>query len=254
MLWTLLLVGHALSGSAPVPALLEEEARAAALVAGAGSLAAALLRARRGWPCAKGAERAEVGLGIAAVVLAGIALGAEADRRLWPLPTHPRETEVEVEGIVLDTAGIDARAPSVPFEIRRVRVGDADTTCAARVTLRWAPDDPSPGWITPGLWLRLAGAFRPPEDARNFGVSPPGRWAERAGFAGTIRVEPGSILAPADPPVRGATWDASLRDRAARALARRSCEPVAALARGMLIGDRSGIGADVRNAFRDGGT
>jgi competence protein ComEC len=255
LLWTLLLVGHALSAGAPVPALLEETAHTAALVAGAGSLAAALLRERpHGWFSAKSAWRAEVALGIIAMLLAGAALGAEADRRLWPLPVHPRETEVEVEGIVLDAAAIDARAPSALFEIRRLRVGGVDTTCSARVTLRWAAEDPSPGWITPGLWLRLVGSFRPPEDARNFGVSAPGRWAERAGLAGTIRVRPGSIVAPADPPVRGATWDAYLRDRAARAFGRRACEPVAALARGMLIGDRSGIGADVRNAFRDGGT
>ena len=254
-LWTLLLVGHALSTGAPVPALLEEPARSAALVLGAGSLGVALLGARsRAWMSRASAMRAELLLGTTALVFAGMALGAEADRRLWPLPVHPREVDVVVEGIVLDTAAIDARAASVLFEVRCLRVGDADTTCSARVTLRWGPDDPAPGWITPGLWLRLAGAFRPPEDARNFGVSPPGRWAERAGLAGVIRVDPRSIVAPAEPPVRGATWDGYLRDRAARAFARRACEPVAALARGMLIGDRSGIGPDMRSAFRDGGT
>ena len=59
LLWTLLLVGHGLSAGAPVPALLEETAHTAALVAGAGSLAAAFLRERpHGWPSAKSAQAA----------------------------------------------------------------------------------------------------------------------------------------------------------------------------------------------------
>ena len=252
-LWVLLLAGHVAAAAAPVPALLEAPARLAAVLTWA--LSSLVWRFGARLPLAPATTgKLESALGFAALIFSGVSLGAEADRRQWPLPVHPRETRVVVEGIVLDATAVDARSPSVPFEVHRVRVGEAEATCRARVTLRWMPDDPAPGWVLPGQWLRLAGAYRPPEDARNFGGSAPGRWAERAGLSGTIRVDARGVVAPAEPPKRGARWDAFVRDSAARAFARRTSQPVAALARGMLLGDRSGIGPDVRNAFRDGGT
>jgi hypothetical protein len=176
----LILAGHFLSSFAALPALLDPDARHWALVAGAASLALAAVAPLSG---RLGAARAlvslEAPLGMVAVLLAGVALGAEADGAAWPLPVHPAERAIEIEGLVLDTTGADASPGSVLLEVRRARVGDAEAPCRARVTLRWREDAIPPRWMLPGLWLRLSGTFRPPEDARNFGADAPGRWLER---------------------------------------------------------------------------
>lgn len=255
VLWALLVLGHALALVDPVPALVETPARTLAIVLGVLSLAMgprsvyAPRTRSRAWR-----ERVETVSGTLAVILAGAALGAEADRAAWPLPVHPRETNVVLEGIVIDTTPIDAEPPSVIFEARRVRVGSAESTCRARLPLTWSDATIPPGWIVPGLWLRVAGAYRPPEDARNPGTSAPGRSLELLGLAGRVRVDPLSITAPPTPETRGAGFGAWLRDRIARDVAASVSRPVASLTRGMLLGDRSGIAPALRDAFRDGGT
>ena len=255
-LWTCVVAGHMLSILAPFPSHLEVPARAFALTLGAMSLSVGVWRERR--PAfgrrASAREWVETVLGVSAAVMAGVALGAEADRAAWPLPVHPRETELVVEGIVLDTASIDATPPAVLFLARRVRVGDEERDTTARLTLRWHDDAVPPRWIVPGLWLRVEGRYRPPEDARNPGQSAPGRWLERLGIAGTVAVDPLSVGAPPDPPERGGSPGALLRDRIARLFASELSPPTGALARGMLLGDRSGISPAVQDAFRDGGT
>ncbi|HEX3113338.1 MAG TPA: ComEC/Rec2 family competence protein, partial [Candidatus Eisenbacteria bacterium] len=251
VLWFLIALGHGASTCAPVPARIEEPALVAALACGALSLA-------MGWRSHpyRAAWRAslEAALGAASLIAAGVTLGAEADSLSWPLPVHPGETPVLIEGRVLDTTATDAEFPSLVVEARRVRVGDREAACRAKLTVRWRDDAIPPRWVLPGLWLRLRGDFRPPEDARNPGSSAPGRALERLGLAGTVTIDPLSIEAPADPPERGADPGAILRDRLARAFAGSLSRPVAALARGMLLGDRSGIAPAIQHSFRDGGT
>lgn len=256
LVWTLLVAGHLASTLDPFPPRLEASARVLALAFGASSLAVGGWRARSGVLGSRALSwgRCEALLGIAACLLAGAALGAEADRAAWPLPVHPRETAMVLEGKVLDTASIDAVPPAVLFEARRVRVGETVRATRARLTLRWHDDAVPPGWIVPGLWLRVEGTYRPPEDARNPGQSAPGRWLERLGIAGTVAVDPLSISAPTDPPERGGSPGALVRDRVARLFASDLSHPVAAVARGMLLGDRSGISPALQGAFRDGGT
>src|SRR6266850_1255581 len=255
-LWLPICAGHLASSLAPVPALLECGSRALAIGAGAVSLAAAAalrLRSRIG-PGPPGARRAEAAAGWVSLLLAGMALGAESDRATWPLPVHPPEIVVALEGRVLDTAAIDAEPPAVLYEARRVRVGEAEAECRARLLLRWRDSTIAPRWIVPGLWLRMSGGYRPPEDARNPGGTAPGRWLTGLGIAGTVSVDPLSLSAPADPPERGGSFGGIVRDRVARQLAAAVSPPVAALARGMLLGDRSGISAAMRDSFREGGT
>src|SRR6266850_1808801 len=240
-LWLPICAGHLASSLAPVPALLECGSRALAIGAGAVSLAAAAalrLRSRIGLG-PPGARRAEAAAGWVSLLLAGMALGAESDRATWPLPVHPAEVVVSLEGRVLDTAAIDAEPPAVLYEARRVRVGEVEAECRARLLLRWRDSTIAPRWIVPGLWLRLSGAYRPPEDARNPGGVAPGRWLTGLGIAGTISVDPLSLSAPADPPERGGGFGAIVRDRVARQLAAAVSPPVAALARGMLLGGRA---------------
>ncbi len=254
-LWLLLCAGHLGSSLAPVPALLESRARALAVGAGALSLAVAAVRSRR--PRIGSGARAsivEAAAGWGSLLLAGVALGGESDRAAWPLPVHPSEVGVVLEGRVLDTAAIDAEPPTVLFEARRVRVGEVEEPCRATLLLRWRDETIPPRWLLPGLWLRMSGSYRPPEDARNPGGTPPGRWLTGLGIAGTVAVDPLSLSAPADPPERGSDLGAIVRDRVARRFAAALSPPVAALARGMLLGDRSGISPAIRDSFRDSGT
>lgn len=255
VLWVFLIAGHLCSTLAPVPALLERPARDLSLCLAVCSLALGALSARRPTAARRWrASRTEAALGWISLTLAGLALGAEADRASWPLPVHPPQIAVALEGKVLDTTAIDAVPPAVLFEAHRARVGLTEAPCSARLVLRWREESLPPRWILPGLWLRVAGSYRPPEDGRNPGSSAPGRWLERLGIAGTITVDPLSISAPADPPERGGDLGGVLRDRMARTLSANLCAPVAGLARGMLLGDRSGISPAVRESFRDGGT
>jgi competence protein ComEC len=254
-LWLPLCAGHLASSLAPVPAVLESSSLAFAVCAGAFSLAAGAspwLRSRIGM--GQRASRAEAAAGWVSLLLAGLALGAESDRAAWPLPVHPTEIVVALEGRVLDTAAVDAEPPAVLFEARRVRVGEAESECRANLLLRWRDGALPPRWILPGLWLQMSGSYRPPEDARNPGGTAPGRWLTGLGISGTVAVDPLSLSAPADPPERGGSFGAILRDRLARQFAAALSPPVAALARGMLLGDRSGISPAIRDSFRQGGT
>ncbi len=253
-LWLALGMGHLASACYPLPAHLESGARASAIAAGAISLWLAAAARRPTGSARRGAAVAEAAAGYLALVLAGAALGGEADRAAWPLPVHPAEVQVTLEGRVLDTAAIDAEPAELLFEARRIEIGEAESACRVRLVLRWRDGTVPPRWILPGLWLRFSGRYRPPEDARNSGTSAPGRWLERLGVAGAVAADPLSISAPSEPPERGASLAAMLRDRLARAFAEDLSRPVAALARGMLLGDRSGIDPAVRRSFRDGGT
>lgn len=254
VVWMLLAAGHAAGWAAPVPALLGQRAQVAAWSLGALSLAAALAGARRRGLRAAVWHRLERGAGVTALLAAGCALAAEVDRAAAPLAVHPAPVRVRVQCRVLDTTTLEAQHASVVVDVRRIAVGSHEAPCAARLTLRFPDDAGVPRWAFPGLWLRVTGAFRPPEDARNPGTEAPGRWLERSGIAGTIDADPLGVAADPDPPAPGAgeTW--VLRDRIARAFDRALTVPVAALARGMILGDRSLIAPATQNDFRNGGT
>jgi len=155
---------------------------------------------------------------------------------------------------VLDTTAADAEHASLVFEVRSVKIGEGRADCRGRVLLRWNEGGLPPLWALPGLSLRFVGDYRPPEDARNPGVAAPGRWLERAGLSGAIDVDPATVTVLADRPDEGILWGGLIRHRLARVFSRDLSAPVAALARGMALGDRSGISPSVRDSFRDGGT
>ena len=255
ILWALLLAGHAAVGWAPLPARHVRPALALALGAGALSFAVGACAARRTAGIRRvGLARLEAACGVAAVLAAGAARGAESDCAAWPLPVHPRPARVRIEGKVADATTVDATPASLLIEARRVAVGASEADCRARIVARWRDEAAAPKWAVPGLWLSLEGSLRPPEDARVAGVEAPGRWMERLGIDGSLDVDPHSVFAPSDPPDRIADPAALARDRLARLFSHSFAAPVAALARGVLLGDRSGIEPRIRDAFRDGGT
>jgi competence protein ComEC len=256
VLWVALLLGHALGRLLPIPAAGEDAFRAAACLGAALSLAAAAAGSRFHARVSTSVwiRRAEIGLGSAALLAAGGALCGEADRIEVPLPVHPRAALVSLEGRVLDAVAADALHPTVTFEANSVRVGASSSRCRSVLLVRFGDDGPPPSWATPGLAIRLAGRFRPPEDARNPGSSPPGRWLTRAGIDGVVDADPTSVVVLAGERDPGIPWTGLLRLRLARLFSRDLSPPVAALARGMALGDRSGISPSVRDAFRDGGT
>ncbi len=192
--------------------------------------------------------------GLVALVSTGGALGGEADRIEIPLPVHPRAVAVSLEGRVLDAVAADAARPVIVLEATSVAVGRHSMPCRATLLVRFGDNGPPPAWAAPGLVLRLSGRFRPPEDARNPGSAPPGRWLTRLGIGGVLDADPTSVVVLAGAQDGGVPWSGLLRLRLARLFARDLSPPVAALARGMALGDRSGIAPSVRDAFRDGGT
>ncbi|HEV8129451.1 MAG TPA: ComEC/Rec2 family competence protein, partial [Candidatus Eisenbacteria bacterium] len=255
LLWALVALGHALACAASVPARLQHSALVAALSLGAASLVLAGLAARRMPGIRRRVfQRVEAGFGAAALIAAGATLGAEADASSPPLAVHPEPVRVRLEGRVLDTTALEAAPPTILFEATRVFVGEAEAPCRARVELRFREDAGVPRWAYPGLALSVTGEYRPPEDARNPGVEAPGRWMERLGVSGTVDVDPTGVAAGSDPRERGAAATWIWRDRIARAFDEALSPPVAALARGMILGDRSMIAPGMRDAFRDGGT
>ena len=256
LLWVLLLLGSAIASRAAIPASWEDGFRAAAWVGAAISLAAAWAggRIHARVHASVLLRRAEIACGVAALLAAGGALFGEADRIEEPLPVHPRAVRIVVEGRVLDAVATDAAHPAITLRARAVRVGDAGSPCGSTLLIRFGEDGMAPGWATPGLLLRLAGRYRPPEDARNPGSAPPGRWLESLGIAGVVDADPTSFVILADPRDGGIAWSGLLRLRLARLFSRDLSAPVAALARGMALGDRSGIAPTVRDSFRDGGT
>jgi competence protein ComEC len=254
-LWLCVALGHALAWRAPVPARLHDQALVAALATGAASLLIAWLAARRAPGIRRRAlERIEAALGAVALIAAGTALGAEADASSPPLAVHPAPVRVRLEGRVLDTTALEAIPPTILFEATRVLVGESESPCRARVALRFRDEAGVPRWAYPGLALSVAGEYRPPEDARNPGVEAPGRWMERLGVSGSVEVDPAGVAAGSDPRERGAAATWVWRDRIARAFDEHLAPPVAALSRGMILGDRSMIAPAMRDAFRDGGT
>jgi competence protein ComEC len=255
LLWALVAAGHALAWRWIVPAQIHGAALGASLALGGASLFAAAVGARRAaGPRRAPFQRAEASLGALALLAAGAALGAEADGASPPLPVHPRPVRVRIEGRVLDTTALEARPSTILFEARRVAVGARWAPCRARVALRFGDDAGVPRWAFPGLCLSVSGTYRPPEDARNPGTEAPGRWMERLGVAGTVEADPLGVESAADPVERGASATWVWRDRIARAFDAALAPPVAALARGMILGDRSMIAPATRDDFRDGGT
>ncbi|MBI4364318.1 MAG: DNA internalization-related competence protein ComEC/Rec2 [Candidatus Latescibacteria bacterium] len=255
-LWLLLLMGYAAAGTAPVPAAAESTLRVAAGLLGALSLSAALAGGRRpNRSVSRGIVRPiEIMSGAAALLAAGGCLRAEADRAARPLPVHPRRTAIEVSGLIVETVPADAKSATVLLEARSVRVGSTEASCRATLVLRWDRDAPQPTWASPGLWIALRGEYRPPEDARNPGCGAPGRWLERLRLSGTVDLDPTTIALSPEPHESEVLWSGLMRHRLARMFSRDLSGPVAALARGMSLGDRSGIAPSVRDAFRDGGT
>ena len=86
------------------------------------------------------------------------------------------------------------------------------------------------------------------------GSTAPGRWQARLGIRGSVDADPTSVVVLAGARDGEVPWSGLLRLRLARLLARDLSAPVAALARGMALGDRSGISPQVNDAFRNGGT
>jgi len=124
VLWALLLAGHAAAAAATLPARLHVPALVVGLGAGAFSFALAGVGARRVPGIRRaGLARMEAACGVAAVVAAGVALGAESDRAAWPLPVHPRPTRLRIEGKVADATTVDAMPASLLIEARRVTAG-----------------------------------------------------------------------------------------------------------------------------------
>ena len=255
-LWVCLLAGHGLAASAPIPAGYEGALRAAACLLAPLSLLAGWAGSRfharvRAWVWVR---RAEILCGVAALVAAGGALGAEADRAATPLPVHPRAVPITVEGRVLDAVAADALHPAITVLATEVRVGDVSARCASVLLVRFGDDGPPPEWAAPGISMRFRGMYHPPEDARNPGTSAPGRWLARSGIAGVVDADPTTVVVLAGTQDSGVPWSGLVRVRLARLFSRDLSAPVAALARGMALGDRSGIAPAIRDAFRDGGT
>lgn len=255
-LWVALLAGHALVAAAPLPSAWEEGARATACAAAAISLLCAwgLRRHRARVRASVLLTRAEVLGGVLALVAAGGALAGESDRSETPLPVHPRPVPVVVEGRVLDAVATDAARPTITLRADSIGVGDARAGCDGTLLVRFGDDGPPPAWATPGLSIRFRGLYRPLEDARNPGSTAPGRWQGRLGIAGSVDADPTSVVVLAGARDGDVPWSGLLRLRLARLFARDLSAPVAALARGMALGDRSGISPQVNDAFRNGGT
>ena len=255
-LWAALLLGHALVACSPLPAWWEDPCREAACVAALVSLASSAWRSRfraRVLPAIL-LERTEALSGTLALAAAGGALAGEVDRSARPLPVHPRPVPVHVLGRVLDAVATDAARPALTLEADSIGVGSARSACRATLLVRFGDDGLPPEWAIPGLTIRFRGNFRELEDARNPGVEAPGRWQERLGYAGAVDADPTSVVVVADAGDAGVPWTSLLRLGLARTFARDLSPPVAALARGMALGDRSGITPQVNDAFRNGGT
>ena len=255
-LWVCLLAGHALVSCAPIPAAWEETSRFGACVLAPASLLLGWMASRhharvRAWLWT---SRAEVCCGILALVAAGGALGGEADRIQEPLPVHPRAVPVAVEGRILDAVAADALSPAITLQATGVRVGDATARCSSTLLVRFGDDGPPPEWAVPGISIRFQGTYHPLEGARNPGTSAPGRWLERLGIGGTVDADPPTVVVLAGQKDEPIPWSGLVRLRLARLFSRDLSAPVAALARGMALGDRSGIVPAIRDSFRDGGT
>jgi competence protein ComEC len=253
-LWTLLLAGYGLALAVAVPGNHWALAMASACACGVASLAIAAWGRRSRPGRARLAEVAEAASACAALLCGGAALAAEADLGAWPLPVHPRPVSAILQGELLDTTAMDADPPRLLLGARSVEIAGRSAACRARVLLDWPRDAVPPRWAIPGLRLTVGGQYRPPEDARVPGVAAPGAWLAREGIDGVVDVDPRSVLLEGLRSAPGPGAGALLRHRLARALEGALSAPSAALARGMLLGDRSGIDASMRDAFRDAGT
>lgn len=253
-LWAAVLAGHALVLALPFPPDARSVCLGGALGAGACSLVVARLARGRLGASRSRIQRSEAGLGLLALVLAGGGLGAEVDDAAWPLPVHPAASRIEVRAVVEDASGAAAASPTLTCVLRSVRAGGREAPTCARILLRWRDPAEAPRWAAPGLMLRASGRFRPPEDARNPGGFAVGRWLPRERIEGTLDVEaPSVVLEPGAAPPWSAVA-AGTREGIGRRADADLTAPVAALVRGMLLGDRAGIAAPIEDAFRAGGT
>ncbi|HET7903468.1 MAG TPA: ComEC/Rec2 family competence protein, partial [Candidatus Eisenbacteria bacterium] len=260
--WALLLAGH-LAALRVAPWDAEGPLRAAAVVAGL--VACTLLGNRRERIRAGAGGRARAVAGaacaVASLLAAGGALGLEASRRAPPLEVHPAPLPVEAVGYVVDAGAGAETPPRLRFALRRVRAGTRDVETRAEVSLRWPSALPPPTWASPGTALRVGGVLRPLEDRRNPGGAAPGAWLARDGLEGTLDAEPGGIEAwspdrreRAAGPAPAATILAALRAATADRIEAAAGSEAAALARGMLLGDRAGVAPETRESFRNAGT
>ena len=147
-----------------------------------------------------------------------------------------------------------AALPTIALQADSMGVGNSRRACDAMLLVRFGDDGPAPAWATPGLSIRFRGRYRALEDARNPGTTAPGRWQGRLGIQGSVDADPTSVVVLAGARDGEVPWSGLLRLRLARLFARDLSTPVAALARGMALGDRSGISPQVNDAFRNGGT
>jgi competence protein ComEC len=200
-------------------------------------------------------------LALLSLAAAGATLGLEARRRALPLEVHPRPLVAELRGFVSDASAAAQEPAHLAFDVVSARVGEREENVTARVRMRWPVGSPPPAWAVSGTPLAARGVARALEDARNPGGSPPGRWLEREGTDATFDVAPGSVepwLPPGVTAGRDRRSGARLAAEARRAVGRlldAHAPPVAAaLARGMLLGDRVGVDAETRESFRNAGT
>ncbi|HEU4724002.1 MAG TPA: ComEC/Rec2 family competence protein [Candidatus Eisenbacteria bacterium] len=266
--WALIAFGHAALGNGAFTSAAETPCRAIAL--GCGATAILLLGGASDssgdgveWRANGRRLRVRSALLCAAIALlaAGAALGLEAMRRHGPLEVHPRSIRAELRGFVADASAAGEPSPTLRFDVVEAQVGAKTARVAATVRLRWPTGAPPPSWCVAGTPIAARGEVRPREDARNPGGSPPGRWLERDGIDATFDVEPGSVEAwapPAGTAGRDRRGGARLVSEARRAVGRlidaHAPARAAALARGMLLGDRVGIDAETRDSFRNAGT
>ncbi len=260
--WALVAAGQFAWGRGAFSTVAEGPLRAFALGSG---FAALLLHARASGPQAAGSRGAfrfaPMLLTLLSLGAAGASLGIEAGRRVAPLEVHPRSIDAELRGFVADASAAGATPATLRVDVVEARVGAEASALAGTVRLRWPNGAPPPSWAVAGTPLAVRGAIHPLEDARNPGGSPSGRWLEREGLDAILDVMPGGVE-PWEPPDGSAGRDrrggARLASEARRAVGRlidaHAPRGAAALARGMLLGDRVGIDAETRDSFRNAGT
>lgn len=260
--WALLLVGHLVALRA---ASWDAEGPLRVAAVAAGIAAIALLGGRSDSGLAGSGRRARAaggaGCAVVALLAAGGALGLEASRRAPPLEVHPAPLPIEAAGYVADAGAGAETPPRLRFALRHARIGTRDVEVRDEVSLRWPSSIPPPTWAAPGTALRVRGFLRPLEDRRNPGGAAPGEWLARDGLAGTLEAEPGGIEAwspdrreRAEGPAPAGTILAALRAATADRIEAAAGSEAAALARGMLLGDRAGVAPETRESFRNAGT
>jgi competence protein ComEC len=270
--WVAVAGGHALTALFTISCEWEAKFRLLAVAGGAVSL---LLGSGGLGSCWSGrlAQRTAACLALLALVAGGASLGLEATRRAAPLEVHPRPIRAELFGFVADASRADQTPAMLRLDVSRVVVGGFEAmqspseaqaepqALQGTVRLLWPAGTPPPTWAVAGTPIAARGLVRPLEDARNPGGTPPGPWLEREGIDASFDVEAGTVEPWTPPPGTagrdrrgGARLAAEVRRSLGRLFDAHAPAAAAALARGMLLGDRVGIDAETRDSFRNAGT